>query len=33
LSGVITSKAKQSTLSLCGKMDCFAPLAMTLLAL
>jgi hypothetical protein len=26
---VIASEAKQSILSLCGEMDCFAPLAMT----
>jgi hypothetical protein len=26
---VIASEAKQSTLSWCGKMDCFASLAMT----
>jgi len=26
---VIASEAKQSILSLCGKMDCFAALAMT----
>jgi hypothetical protein len=29
---VIASEAKQSILSLCGEMDCFASLAMTLLA-
>jgi hypothetical protein len=31
-SAVIASGAKQSTLSLSGKMDCFAPLAMTIQA-
>jgi hypothetical protein len=29
---VIASEAKQYILSLCGEMDCFAPLAMTELA-
>jgi hypothetical protein len=29
---VIASEAKQSILSLCGAMDCFASLAMTIFA-
>jgi hypothetical protein len=30
---VIASEAKQSILSLCGEMDCFAALAMTVVTL